>query len=153
MEFLFLFMVFGVDAIIAKHLKVFFRDMYYELFNKIEGWNTFFNCFVIFVSGVMESDIITIVFINISEKYWQQNVTSAPVSIWRGFAFENVCFNHIEQIKRSLGRSGVITEASAWSKKEDDADGTQIDLLISCTGDVREEVALIESIDNYRSLW
>ena len=66
----------------------------------------------------------------ISEKFWQQNVTSASVSIWRGFAFENVCFNHVEQIKRSLGISGVITETSAWSKKEDDTDGTQIDLLI-----------------------
>ena len=65
------------------------------------------------------------------EKFWQQNVTAASVSIWRGFAFENVCFNHVEQIKRSLGISGVITEASAWSKKEDDTDGTQIDLLIS----------------------
>lgn len=67
----------------------------------------------------------------LSEKFWQQNVTSSFVSIWRGFAFENVCFNHIEQIKRSLGISGVITDASAWSKKDDDADGTQIDLLIS----------------------
>ncbi|MBR5510446.1 MAG: ATP-binding protein [Lachnospiraceae bacterium] len=67
----------------------------------------------------------------ISEKFWQQNVTSAAVSIWRGFAFENVCFNHIEQIKRALGISGVITETSAWSKKEDDTEGTQIDLLIS----------------------
>ena len=38
----------------------------------------------------------------ISEKFWQQNVTSASVSSWRGYAFENVCFNHIEQIKRSL---------------------------------------------------
>lgn len=66
----------------------------------------------------------------ISEKFWQQNVTSDPVSIWCGLAFENVCFNHVEQIKRSLGISGVITEASAWSKKEDDTDGTQIDLLI-----------------------
>ena len=57
-------------------------------------------------------------------------MTSASISIWRGFAFENVCFNHVEQIKRSLGISGVITETSAWSKKEDDTDGTQIDLLI-----------------------
>lgn len=67
----------------------------------------------------------------ISEKFWQQNITSAPVSVWRGFAFENVCFNHIEQIKRALGISGVITETSAWSKKEDDTEGTQIDLLIT----------------------
>lgn len=68
---------------------------------------------------------------NINEKFWQQNVTVASVAIWRGFAFENVCFNHVEQIKRALGISGVVTEASAWSKKEDDTDGTQIDLLIS----------------------
>lgn len=67
----------------------------------------------------------------ISEKFWQQNTTSAPISIWRGFAFENVCFNHIDQIKRALGISGVITDISAWSKREGDEEGTQIDLLIS----------------------
>lgn len=67
----------------------------------------------------------------VNEKFWQQNVTSGPVSIWRGFAFENVCFNHVEQIKRALGISGVISENSAWSKRGDDEAGTQIDLLIS----------------------
>lgn len=67
----------------------------------------------------------------VSEKFWQQNVTSAPVTIWRGFAFENVCFNHVDQIKRALGISGVISEHSAWSKKSGDEAGTQIDLLIS----------------------
>ena len=66
-----------------------------------------------------------------NDKYWQQNVVSQPVSIWRGFAFENVCFNHIEQIKRALGITGVISSASAWSKRDDDKEGTQIDLLIS----------------------
>lgn len=65
-----------------------------------------------------------------NENFWQQNVTSAPVAVWRGFAFENVCFNHTEQIKRALGISGVITETSAWSKKSDDEAGTQIDLLM-----------------------
>lgn len=65
------------------------------------------------------------------EKFWQQNATSASISSWRGFAFENVCFNHIEQIKFALGIPAVITETSAWSKKEDDTDGVQIDLLIN----------------------
>ena len=65
-----------------------------------------------------------------NDKYWQQNVVSQPVSIWRGFAFENVCFNHIEQIKRALGITGVISSASAWSKRDDDKEGIQIDLLI-----------------------
>ncbi len=66
-----------------------------------------------------------------SENYWQENVTSNVVNIWRGFAFENVCFNHIEQIKRALGIAGVASENSAWSKRSDDEEGTQIDLLIS----------------------
>lgn len=67
----------------------------------------------------------------VNEKFWQQNVTSGPITIWRGFAFENVCFDHIDQIKRALGISGVISENSAWSKRSDDETGTQIDLLIS----------------------
>ena len=65
-----------------------------------------------------------------NETFWQDHVTAHPVAAWRGFAFENVCFNHIRQIKRALGISGVITSASAWSKREDDQEGTQIDLLL-----------------------
>ena len=65
-----------------------------------------------------------------NEEFWQQNVVSQPVVTWRGFAFENVCFNHISQIKKALGISGVSTSVSAWSKRDDDSDGTQIDLLI-----------------------
>ncbi len=66
-----------------------------------------------------------------SESFWQENVTAQPVVTWRGLAFEHVCFNHIPQIKKALGISGVITSASAWSKREDDQDGTQIDLLLT----------------------
>ena len=63
-------------------------------------------------------------------KRWEQSNNTQPVISWRGFAFENVCFNHIEQIKKCLGISGVVTTTSAWSKKKDDKEGTQIDLLI-----------------------
>ena len=66
----------------------------------------------------------------ISEKYWQQNITSQPVVTWRGFAFENVCLHHVEQIKQALGISGIETSSSAWSKKSGDEEGLQIDLLI-----------------------
>ena len=67
---------------------------------------------------------------NSNEKFWQQNTSAQPIVSWRGFAFENVCFNHVEQIKKVLGISGVISSVSAWSKKGGDEDGTQIDLLI-----------------------
>ena len=62
--------------------------------------------------------------------FWVNNQNLPAVSSWRGFAFENVCFNHIEEIKRALGISGIRADCSAWSKREDDADGTQIDLLL-----------------------
>lgn len=66
----------------------------------------------------------------INENFWQQNISSQQISSWRGFAYENVCFNHISQIKKALGISGVITTHSAWSKRSDDTEGTQIDLLV-----------------------
>jgi hypothetical protein len=50
---------------------------------------------------------------------------------WTGLAFENLCFNHIKQIKAALGISGVSTDESLWSKKgTDDVEGAQIDLII-----------------------
>ena len=36
----------------------------------------------------------------------------------------------MEQCKKALGISGVVTQTSAWSKRPDDEEGTQIDLLI-----------------------
>ena len=68
---------------------------------------------------------------NLDDNFWVQNISSPQVISWRGFAYENVCFNHIAQIKKALGISGVITSHSAWAKRSDDEDGAQIDLLIS----------------------
>ncbi len=61
----------------------------------------------------------------LSDEFWKENVTSRPIATWRGYAFENVCFNHIRQIKNALGIACVVSAASAWSNDE-----TQIDLLI-----------------------
>jgi AAA+ ATPase superfamily predicted ATPase len=68
---------------------------------------------------------------NIGPHFWQQNTLSQPVVTWRGLAFENVCFNHVDQIKAALGVLGVISTSSTWSKRADDETGAQIDLLIS----------------------
>lgn len=64
--------------------------------------------------------------------FWTNNVASQRVGIWRGIAFEEVCFRHISQIKKALGISGISSEHSAWSVKGDDnKDGAQIDLIIN----------------------
>lgn len=65
------------------------------------------------------------------EVFWEKNVTGQELSTWRGLTFENVCFNHIPQIKKTLGISGVQSTESAWLKKKDDTEGMQIDLIIN----------------------
>lgn len=63
--------------------------------------------------------------------YWQNSFMKQEVISWRGLAFEHLCFNHIAQIKKALGVSGVVSTESAWLKKADDEEGIQIDLIIS----------------------
>jgi len=63
--------------------------------------------------------------------FWKENVASQAVSSWRGIAFEEVCLNHIRQIKRALGVEGVKSTQSSWALRGDvETEGTQIDLLI-----------------------
>ncbi len=64
-------------------------------------------------------------------KNWINIEDTRKVLVWKGYAFENVCWNHISQIKAALKIGGVATEESLWSKRGDDSsDGTQIDLII-----------------------
>ena len=65
------------------------------------------------------------------DRFWHENVVSQPIVSWRGFAFENVCFCHIGQIKRALGISGISSTQSAWRNQAEGDRGTQIDLVIS----------------------
>ncbi len=63
--------------------------------------------------------------------FMTDNVTSDIMRSWRGVAFEEVCWQHITQIKRALEIGGVKSSLSAWAVQGDDEKcGTQIDLLI-----------------------
>ena len=67
------------------------------------------------------------------EHFWTNQVNHPGRNAWCGIAFERVCLEHVPQIKRALGISGVYTEVSSWTCKADDEIGTygsQIDLLI-----------------------
>jgi AAA+ ATPase superfamily predicted ATPase len=49
---------------------------------------------------------------------------------WSGYAFENLCMNHIDQIRKALGISGMYTQASSfYAKGSPNTMGAQIDLL------------------------
>ncbi len=68
---------------------------------------------------------------SLMDVFWQQNSDAQSIVAWRGYAFENVCFNHVAEIKRALGISGISSKESAWIKTGDDETaGTQIDMLI-----------------------
>lgn len=65
------------------------------------------------------------------EHFWSDMLDNPSRRAWAGLTFEQVCKDHIPQIKKSLGISGVLSENSVWTSRGDDShDGTQIDLLI-----------------------
>jgi hypothetical protein len=63
--------------------------------------------------------------------YWQHNQNTPSINAWRGLMFEQVCFSHINQIKRALGVENVVSFESAWIVRGDEEHtGAQIDMLI-----------------------
>lgn len=67
------------------------------------------------------------------EHFWSNQINTPAVNTWQGLAFERVCLEHIDQIKKKLGISGVYTDINSWYCKKDDSKGirgAQIDLLI-----------------------
>lgn len=68
-----------------------------------------------------------------TKNYWLKIQSTVGYSAWCGYAFENVCLHHLEQIVDALGIEGIISDACSWSfrpKKKEDGKGAQIDLLI-----------------------
>lgn len=63
--------------------------------------------------------------------FWTNNLKSPTLNAWKGHAFEELCLNHIDEIKNALGVSGVNSIESQWALRGDDEqEGTQIDLII-----------------------
>ena len=64
--------------------------------------------------------------------YWSRMIVKPQYSAWSGLAFERVCFQHVEQIKRAMGISGIICNVCSWQyrPKYSSESGVQIDMLI-----------------------
>ena len=62
---------------------------------------------------------------------WISRLDDPAIRAWQGLAFEQVCWDHLPQIKKELGISGVYTEISTWFRKGNEAfEGAQVDLVI-----------------------
>ncbi|MBK6338767.1 MAG: hypothetical protein IPF63_03990 [Bacteroidetes bacterium] len=57
--------------------------------------------------------------------FWINNINTPNWYAWAGLAFEQTCFQHINQIKSALGIQAVQSNTYAWANKE-----AQIDLII-----------------------
>ncbi len=82
-------------------------------------------------------------------RFWQDNLLSPSLNAWRGFAFENMCFSHLPQIKAALGISGVHSEASSW-RGSNEGEGAQIDMVIDRADRVINLCEMKYSGDDFR---
>lgn len=62
---------------------------------------------------------------------WQALSKEQSYKTWSGFAFENVCMQHLSQILKGLGINGIHINAFSWkTQAKNGLAETQIDLLI-----------------------
>jgi len=62
---------------------------------------------------------------------WLEKSSNAEVMSWNGLAFEQICWDHVTNIKKALGISGVYSETSVWNRNGDSKNkGAQIDLIV-----------------------
>lgn len=62
---------------------------------------------------------------------WSTLSQTQTFKVWSGYAYENICLQHIDKIKGALGIPGVRTQQfSFWAKGSEEQEGVQIDLLI-----------------------
>jgi uncharacterized protein len=65
----------------------------------------------------------------LDKDYWLNTIDNPEHRAWSGYAFEQVCLYHLQEIKSALGISGIQTSTSSWKSQESD-NGSQIDLVI-----------------------
>lgn len=85
-----------------------------------------------------------------SAHFWQSLQQSPRGNAWNGLAFEQVCFQHVEQIKKKLGISGIRTNESSWILRDEKAGGAQIDLLLDRSDNVIDACEIKYTATDFR---
>ena len=64
-------------------------------------------------------------------RHWTESLDTSEQNVWSGLAFERVCLQHIDQIRKAMGISGMLTSVCSWSCRGDgEKKGAQVDLVI-----------------------
>ena len=84
------------------------------------------------------------------EHFWSNTTDNPARNVWAGLTYEQVCKDHMEQIKKKLGILGVYSEVSSWSSQGNaDEKGAQIDLLIDRRDRVINICEIKHSVQQY----
>ena len=86
------------------------------------------------------------------EHFWSNTTDNPSRRSWAGLTFEQLCKDHISQIKHKLGISGVLSEESVWyvpGNEEEGITGAQIDLIIDRRDMVTNLCEMKFSINEY----
>lgn len=107
--------------------------------NSLYQLSDFFSLFHIkFIKGQKRFD----------KNHWMKMIENPKYKTWSGYAFEQVCLVHTEQIKKALGISGIGTEESAWRSSQA-KNGAQIDLVIDRRDGVINLCEMKFSVDQF----
>jgi AAA+ ATPase superfamily predicted ATPase len=68
-------------------------------------------------------------------KNWADFIENPAYRAWSGFAFEQLCINHIKPIKEKLGIAGIRSTQTTWTGTSD-GEKSQIDFIIDRRDDV-----------------
>lgn len=113
---------FIVSFIPYKHKQ---KGIYYRIFDE---YTLFYLCWI-------EPITKTIQKLEELENYWETKNNSASWKSWAGYAFESICYKHINNIRKAL-KINIDAEVGNWCftpRKLQKEDGAQIDLLFDRT--------------------
>ena len=85
---------------------------------------------------------------NPDEHFWTHFLDNPAKSSWAGQTFEQVCKDHIAQIKKAIGINAVLTDISSWQGSSDSGKA-QIDLIIDRRDHVTNICEIKFSISDY----
>lgn len=101
------------------------------------------------------SDFYTLFYFKFLKNYsdlnyvsWANLIDNPRYRVWTGLAFEQICMNHISQIKKALGIQGMETKVSSWRSSKP-SEGAQIDMLIERKDQVIQIIEIKFSIHEF----
>lgn len=81
------------------------------------------------------SDMYTLFYLRFVKNYYGMNehawsnMEEGRRNAWAGYAFEQVCVLHVNQLRRALGIAGIASDVCSWIYRDKDQ-SAQIDLII-----------------------